>query len=285
MIRHAGACSGPPPSWPYRWRGRPEPPQGRRDGHRGRRRPRTSAGWSRARASSHDAPRRASSRSSTRRSSSSKADCSSRSSLALAARPALNEGDWDGHVMLGLQVAGRAPSRRLTADGIEKRRRRRGGGRGFTRMARARADVRAGGRRRRGAGSADHVVHEVVEEVAQVHLEGLVVRLRVGADVDAVGVHEDDAEDGGEEAEGRGTSASGSALPWRAPAGASFCAGRSAAAPWRRCCRSPGTCAACSRPTHSAAGACLGASCRVSSRRCEPRRRAGGRARRSGGGC
>ena len=91
--------------------------------------------------------------------------------LALAARPALNGGDWDGHVMLGLQVAGRAPSRRLTADGIEKRRRRRGGGRGFTRMARARADVRAGGRRRRGAGSADLVVHEVVEEVAQVHLE------------------------------------------------------------------------------------------------------------------
>ena len=127
--------------------------------------------------------------------------------LALAARPALNGGDWDGHVMLGLQVAGRAPSRRLTADGIEKRRRRRGGGRGFTRMARARADVRAAGRRR-GAGSADLVVHEVVEEVAQVHLEGLVVQLRVGADVDAVGVHEDDAEDGGEEAEGRGTSAS-----------------------------------------------------------------------------
>ena len=106
--------------------------------------------------------------------------------LALAARPALNGGDWDGHVMLGLQVAGRAPSRRLTADGIEKRRRRRGGGRGFTRMARARADVRAGGRRRRGAGSADLVVHEVVEEVAQVHLEGLVVRLRVGADVETL---------------------------------------------------------------------------------------------------
>ena len=78
--------------------------------------------------------------------------------------------------MLGLQVAGQAPSRRLTADGIEPRRRRRGGGRGFTRMARARADVRAAGRRR-GAGSADLVVHEVVEEVAQVHLEGLVVRL------------------------------------------------------------------------------------------------------------
>ena len=34
------------------------------------------------------------------------------------------------------------------------------------------------------------------------HLEGLVLRLRVGADVDAVGVHEDDAEDGGEKAEG-----------------------------------------------------------------------------------
>ena len=44
--------------------------------------------------------------------------------------------------------------------------------------------------------------NEVVEEVFQVDLEGLVLRLRVGADVDAVGVHEDDAEDGGKEAEG-----------------------------------------------------------------------------------
>ena len=41
-----------------------------------------------------------------------------------------------------------------------------------------------------------------IEEVVQVHLEGHNLRLRVRADVDAVGVHEDDAEDGGEEAEG-----------------------------------------------------------------------------------
>ncbi len=84
--------------------------------------------------------------------------------------------------MLGLQVTGRAPSGRLAADGIEKRRRWRGGGRGVTRMARARADVRAAGRRR-GAGSADPVVTEAVEEVVQMHLEGLVLRLRVRADV------------------------------------------------------------------------------------------------------
>ena len=37
--------------------------------------------------------------------------------LTLAARRALNGGDWDGHVMLGLQVRGRAPSGRLAADG------------------------------------------------------------------------------------------------------------------------------------------------------------------------
>ena len=77
--------------------------------------------------------------------------------LTLAARPALNGGDCDGHVMLGLQVAGRAQSERLAADGVEKRRRRRGGGRGVTRIARSRADVRAAGLRR-GAGSAKFVV-------------------------------------------------------------------------------------------------------------------------------
>ena len=60
----------------------------------------------------------------------------------------------------------------------------------------SRADVCAAGWRRGGAGSADLVVHEVVEEVVQVHLEGLVLRLRVGADVDAAGVHADEAEEG-----------------------------------------------------------------------------------------
>jgi hypothetical protein len=67
----------------------------------------------------------------------------------------------------------------------------------------SRADVCAAGQRRGGAGSADLVVHEVVEKVVQVHLKGLVLRLRGGADVDAVGFHEDTAEDGGEEADRR----------------------------------------------------------------------------------
>jgi hypothetical protein len=48
--------------------------------------------------------------------------------LTLAARSgALNGGDWDGQLMLGLQVTGQAPSGREAADGVKKRRRRRGG--------------------------------------------------------------------------------------------------------------------------------------------------------------
>ena len=88
--------------------------------------------------------------------------------------------------MLGLQMTGRAPSERLAADGVEKRRRRRGGGdwapRAWFELELTFA-LPAG--QRRGAGSADLVVHAVVEEVVQVHLKGLVLRLRVGADVGA----------------------------------------------------------------------------------------------------
>ncbi len=91
-------------------------------------------------------------------------------------------------------------------------------------MARSSADVRAFGRRR-GAGNADLVVTEVVEEVVQVHLEGLVLRLRVCEDVDAVqkGVHQDDAEDGGEEAEGERVRRKDLLIAMRRPAALACC--------------------------------------------------------------
>ena len=97
----------------------------------------------------------------------------------------------DGPVQLGVDQARRAPRRRRAGDAMEALS-------GLGRRRCGRAGALAGGGRRVGI---DLVVHQFEEELAQVLLVGRVALAQVGADVEAVRVDKDDAEDGGEEAE------------------------------------------------------------------------------------
>ena len=106
-----------------------------------------------------------------------------RAPLLTSPGPALDGGDVDGPVQLGVDQARRAPRRRRAGDAMEALS-------GLGRRRCGRAGALAGGGRRVGI---DLVVHQVEEELAQVLLVGRVAQAQVGADVEAVRVDKEDA--------------------------------------------------------------------------------------------